>query len=308
MITVDVDLGDERSYPVLVGEGARHELAGLLPSRARRVAIVTQDRIPVDIDPGREHRTFVIGDGEAHKSLVDHRVALLAVRRVGPDPGRLRRRPSAAAWSPTSPDSPRRCTTVACPSCTSPTTLLGQIDAAIGGKTGVNLPEGKNLVGAYWQPSAVICDTATLATLPPREWRCGLGELAKYHWLGGGRPRRARRSTSASPAASRSRPRSSPRDEREIGSPGAAELRPHAGPRDRDRGRLRAAPRRGRGHRAGLRRRAGPRAGTHRRRRGRGAPSGRVGLRPADRLARRTRRRRAHGADGPRQEGRSMPG
>ena len=47
-----------------------------------------------------------------------------------------------------------------------PTTLLGQVDAAIGGKTGVNLPEGKNLVGAFWQPAAVLCDTEVLATLP----------------------------------------------------------------------------------------------------------------------------------------------
>ncbi len=68
-----------------------------------------------------------------------------------------------------------------------PTTLLGQIDAAIGGKTGVNLPEGKNLVGAFWQPKAVVCDLETLESLPERERRCGLGELAKYHWLGGGR-------------------------------------------------------------------------------------------------------------------------
>ena len=64
------------------------------------------------------------------------------------------------------------------------TTLLGQVDAAIGGKTGVNLPEGKNLVGAFWQPSAVLCDTETLTTLPPREWACGKGEMAKYAFLG----------------------------------------------------------------------------------------------------------------------------
>ena len=61
-----------------------------------------------------------------------------------------------------------------------PTTLLAQVDAAIGGKTAVNLPEGKNLVGAFHQPLAVYADVATLATLPPREYRAGLGEVAKY--------------------------------------------------------------------------------------------------------------------------------
>jgi 5-deoxy-5-amino-3-dehydroquinate synthase len=64
------------------------------------------------------------------------------------------------------------------------TSLLAQVDAAIGGKTGVNLPEGKNLVGAFWQPNAVLCDTETLQTLPPRELACGRGEIAKYAFLG----------------------------------------------------------------------------------------------------------------------------
>jgi 3-dehydroquinate synthase len=61
-----------------------------------------------------------------------------------------------------------------------PTTLLGQVDAAIGGKTGVNLPQGKNLVGTFYQPAAVFCDPAVLATLPPREYVSGLGEVVKY--------------------------------------------------------------------------------------------------------------------------------
>jgi 3-dehydroquinate synthase len=65
-----------------------------------------------------------------------------------------------------------------------PTTLLAQVDAAIGGKTGVNLPEGKNLVGAFHQPVGVVADVATLATLPEREYRAGLGEVAKYAFMG----------------------------------------------------------------------------------------------------------------------------
>ncbi|MFH1679644.1 MAG: 3-dehydroquinate synthase [Candidatus Eisenbacteria bacterium] len=61
-----------------------------------------------------------------------------------------------------------------------PTTLLAQVDSAIGGKTGVDLPAGKNLVGAFHQPAAVFVDPALLASLPPREYRSGLAEIVKY--------------------------------------------------------------------------------------------------------------------------------
>ncbi|MDQ3342861.1 MAG: 3-dehydroquinate synthase, partial [Actinomycetota bacterium] len=64
-----------------------------------------------------------------------------------------------------------------------PTTLLAQVDAAIGGKTGVNLAEGKNLVGAFHQPLAVVADIAALASLPARELRAGLGEAVKYGFI-----------------------------------------------------------------------------------------------------------------------------
>ncbi len=65
-----------------------------------------------------------------------------------------------------------------------PTTLLAMVDAAIGGKTGVNLPEGKNLAGSFWPPRLVVADVTTLATLPPRELRAGLAEVLKAGWIG----------------------------------------------------------------------------------------------------------------------------
>ena len=182
--TVTVELGD-RSYPVHVGSAVRELLSEVLPADARRAVIITQAGIPWAVDPGVEHRDIVIPDGEEAKTLS-------VVESICRD---------LAAWGFT-----RRDVIVAFGGgvvtdvagfvaavyhrgvrfASVPTTLLGQIDASIGGKTGVNLPEGKNLVGAFWQPSVVLCDTDTLTTLPAREMRSGRGELAKYHFLGGG--------------------------------------------------------------------------------------------------------------------------
>jgi shikimate kinase/3-dehydroquinate synthase len=65
-----------------------------------------------------------------------------------------------------------------------PTSLLAQVDSSVGGKTGINTPQGKNLIGVFHQPSLVIADTAVLTTLPPREMRAGYAEVAKYGLLG----------------------------------------------------------------------------------------------------------------------------
>ncbi len=152
MITVEVPLPAGRSYPVVVGAGARHDLAAYLPTESRRVAVVTQSSIPVEVDPGREHRVLEIPDGEAHKTLATVGALCSEFARAG-----LTRSDCVVALGG------GVVTDVAGFAAASyhrgiavvhvPTTLLGQIDAAIGGKTGVNLsPEGKNLVGSFWQP------------------------------------------------------------------------------------------------------------------------------------------------------------
>ena len=184
MIRLEVALPEGRSYPVLVGPQAAEELASVLPSGVQRVAVVTQPDIPVTVDPGVDHRIFPIPNGEPAKTLstiedLSRAFAAWGLTRgdavVGVGGGVVT---DVAGFTAASYHRGLPVVHVA-------TTLLAQIDAAIGGKTGVNLPEGKNLVGAFWQPAAVLCDTSTLDTLPAREMRCGLGEMAKYHFLGG---------------------------------------------------------------------------------------------------------------------------
>jgi len=181
LLRLTVGLG-ERSYPVLVGPGARHRLLEVLPVGAVRAAIVTQAGIGVAVDAGVQQRTFLVGEGEDAKSLetvedlcrdfarfgltrADVVVAVgggMVTDTVGLAAALYHRGVAVVHVA---------------------TSLLAQVDAAIGGKTGVNLPEGKNLVGAFWQPTGVLCDTEVLETLAPDEYRSGLGEMAKYHFL-----------------------------------------------------------------------------------------------------------------------------
>jgi 5-deoxy-5-amino-3-dehydroquinate synthase len=184
VIKLEVPLAD-RTYPVLVGDGARHDLASVLPAGAQRAAIVTQAAIGVQVESGLEQQQFLIGEGESEKSLS----TVETLCRGFAEFGMTRRDVVVAVGGGLVTDVggfAAACYHRGIAVVHVSTTLLGQIDASIGGKTGVNLPGGKNLVGAFWQPSGVICDTELLATLPPREMRSGLGELAKYHFLGGG--------------------------------------------------------------------------------------------------------------------------
>jgi 5-deoxy-5-amino-3-dehydroquinate synthase len=184
---VRVALG-ERSYDVVVGRGAIDELGSLVPGDVRRIAIVTQAHLAIDVSAqlpkGVTVSRHLVGDGEAHKTLatierLTEEFAAAGLTRndlvIGVGGGMVT---DLAGFAAASWHRGVRVVHVA-------TSLVGMIDAAIGGKTGVNLSVGKNLVGAFWQPSGVVCDTAYLDTLPAREQRCGNGEMAKYHFLAG---------------------------------------------------------------------------------------------------------------------------
>jgi 5-deoxy-5-amino-3-dehydroquinate synthase len=187
MREIPVELGS-RSYPVLIGRGVRRELARFVPQTAQRAFVVTQAAVEkagwlADLDPGLPFEVFAMPEGEANKTLAT--VELLCGRFARA--GLSRADVVVAVGGGIVTDVAGFAAAVyhrGTAYVNVPTTLLGQVDAAIGGKTGVNLPEGKNLVGAFWQPRAVLCDTETLDSLPPREWACGQGEMAKYAFLG----------------------------------------------------------------------------------------------------------------------------
>ncbi len=186
-VTVPVLLGG-RAYDVVVGSGVRGELAGLVSTKvpgARLAAVVTQPAIGVEVEVGIPVIRLEVDDGEGAKSLATVEDLCRRFARAGLSRGDLVVAvgggvvTDVAGFAAAAYHRGVAYVNVA-------TSLLAQVDAAIGGKTGVNLPEGKNLVGAFWQPSAVVCDTEVLATLPEREWRSGRGEMAKYAFLGTG--------------------------------------------------------------------------------------------------------------------------
>ncbi|QNB09234.1 3-dehydroquinate synthase [Herbaspirillum frisingense] len=187
-ITLNVDLG-ERSYPIHIGRGLLDD-ASLLPQyvKGKRVAIVTNDTVgPLYLDKvanalraaGKQVSEIVLPDGEEEKNWAslmkifdrlladkcDRKTTLVALGGgvIGDLTGF-----AAASYMR------------GVPFVQVPTTLLSQVDSSVGGKTGINHPLGKNMIGAFYQPQAVIADTATLHTLPARELAAGIAEVIKH--------------------------------------------------------------------------------------------------------------------------------
>jgi len=190
-MNVTVELGD-RSYDVVLEEGARHRLAALINERAPRaksVAIVTSGELLAmpwfDLESGRAQEVIAVSEGESSKTIrglesVLEQLADLELSRddvvVGVGGGAITDLAGFAASVYL-----RGLAVVHVP-----TSLVGQVDAAIGGKTAVNLRAGKNLAGSFHQPIGVLGDFETLATLPERERLGGLAEVAKCWLLEGG--------------------------------------------------------------------------------------------------------------------------
>ncbi len=190
MTTIQVRLG-ERSYPIHIGSGLLvQDTLWRGAIRGRHVLVVSDTTVAplylqgvVDGLGGLNVATLLIEEGEQFKSLdqasrVFDALAALGANRdatiialgggvIGDLAGF-----AAACWM-------RGIDFVQMP-----TTLLAMVDSSVGGKTGVNLVAGKNLVGSFHQPQAVVIDTSTLATLPDREYAAGLAEVIKYGALG----------------------------------------------------------------------------------------------------------------------------
>jgi len=183
---VEVELGD-RSYPIHIGTGLLGDASLIKPHiRGRQVCVVSNDTVaPLYMETvcqaltGFDTTQFIFPDGEEFKTLdtvstlYDHLLeanfgrsaTLIALGGgvVGDMVG------FAAATYQRGIDFIQI-----------PTTLLSQVDSSVGGKTGVNRPLGKNMVGAFYQPKCVLADCDTLGTLPDRELKAGLAEVIKY--------------------------------------------------------------------------------------------------------------------------------
>ena len=191
--TVRVDLG-ERSYDVLIGTGLLAQATELVHARlgAARCAIVTDENVARHhlgaleeglTARGRHAGTVVLPPGEGTKSFAVLAHLCERLLETGLERGGLVVALGGGVigdLAGLAASLVRRGVRLV----QVPTTLLAQVDSSVGGKTGINTAQGKNLVGTFHQPSLVLADIGLLATLPPREFRAGYVEAAKYGLLG----------------------------------------------------------------------------------------------------------------------------
>ncbi|ALM51404.1 3-dehydroquinate synthase [Halomonas huangheensis] len=187
LLTLNVALG-ERSYPIVIGPGLIGDGERLAASLAgRQVMVVTNDsvaehyleRLTSSLPDSLEVRTLILPDGEVHKTFASVERIWDALLEAG-----FNRRSSLVALGGgvigDMVGFAAACYQRGIDFIQVPTTLLSQVDSSVGGKTGVNHPLGKNMIGAFWQPRAVLIDTDALTTLPSRELSSGLAEVIKY--------------------------------------------------------------------------------------------------------------------------------
>ncbi len=188
MRTLELTLGD-RSYPIHVGAGvmarAGEVVAGL---PARRAIVISNATVaghwlaPLRTSlaaAGLAVDVVLIPDGESHKSWATLHDVLSRLIELRAERGTV----LVALGGGVVGDLAGFAAAIyqrGMPFVQVPTTLLAQVDSSVGGKTAVNHPLGKNMIGAFWQPRAVVIDTDCLATLPDRELRAGLAEVIKY--------------------------------------------------------------------------------------------------------------------------------
>jgi 3-dehydroquinate synthase len=186
---IDVGLGD-RSYPILIGRGLLRDAAELGQAvAAKDVLVVTNvtvaplyaDRLTEALGK-RKVAVIALPDGEGHKTLTTMSAILDALVEA-----RMNRDAAIVALGGGVVGDiagfAAACYQRGIDYVQAPTTLLAQVDSSVGGKTGVNHPGGKNLIGAFHQPRSVLIDVDTLDTLPKREFLAGLAEVVKYGFI-----------------------------------------------------------------------------------------------------------------------------
>ena len=185
---VDIHLG-ERSYPIHIGQGLLDSPLVCARARAGTQALVVSNATVAPLYAQRLARTLAarhagvrqlaLPDGEAHKNWATLNTIFDTLLQAGAD----RQTTLYALGGGVVGDMAgfaAACYMRGVPFVQVPTTLLAQVDSSVGGKTGINHPLGKNMIGAFYQPLAVVCDLDVLATLPARELSAGLAEVIKY--------------------------------------------------------------------------------------------------------------------------------